>query len=253
MIVAERQRPGAEAHRRSGEAMSQKRRGPAGPDREDESGREDAVRAEPGAGEASPVETVRPKAFGTGYELWVGLAVGFYVVYSAADLISGLVDSRLRLPLDFESEAVSTLDLPQSSVTLMGLTQISVPVADLGAAGITLVWIAKIVLILTVLGAGIAIVPVIRDIAAGTPFSARAIRALGVLEWIVAIGAVLYFATMTIGTNEVAFDLGIVKAVGPGITTMQAFVVLGIIGGAELLRRCFRSGQAAQEELEGLV
>src|SRR5699024_2524992 len=82
---------------------------------EDESGREDAVRAEPGAGEASPVETVRPKAFGTGYELWVGLAVGFYVVYSAADLISGLVDSRLRLPLDFESEAVSTLDLPQSS------------------------------------------------------------------------------------------------------------------------------------------
>src|SRR5699024_8246103 len=74
MIVAERQRPGAEAHRRSGEAMSQKRRGPAGPDREDESGREDAVRAEPGAGEASPVETVRPKAFGTGYELWVGLA-----------------------------------------------------------------------------------------------------------------------------------------------------------------------------------
>src|SRR5690625_7756400 len=92
MIVAERQRPGAGAHRRSGEAMSQKRRGPAGPDREDESGREDAVRAEPGAGEASPVETVRPKAFGTGYELWVGLAVGFYVVYSAADLISGLVD-----------------------------------------------------------------------------------------------------------------------------------------------------------------
>src|SRR5699024_7499988 len=83
-------------------------------------------------------------------------------------------------------------------------------------------------------GAGTECVPVIRDVAARTPFSARAIRALGVLEWIVAIGAVLYFATMTIGTNEVAFDLGIVKAVGPGITTMQAFVVLGIIGGAEL-------------------
>lgn len=235
--------------------MSQDRRGPGGPDREDEdgSGRDDAVSGDLGEREDSPVETVRRKAFGTGYELWVGLAVGFYVVYSAAGLISGLVDSRLGLPLDFESEAVSTLDLPQGSATLTGLTQISVPVDDLGAAGIALVWIAKIVLILTVLGAGIAIVPVIRDIAAGAPFSARAIRALGILEWIIAIGAVLYFATMTIGTNEVAFDLGIVKEVGPGITSMQAFIVLGIIGGTELLRRCFRSGRAAQEELEGLV
>src|SRR5699024_4122244 len=134
-------------------------------------------------------------------------------------------------PPSLPTRRSSDLALPQSSATLMGLTPISVPVADLGAAGITLVWIAKIVLILTVLGAGIAIVPVIRDIAAGTPFSARAIRALGVLEWIVAIGAVLYFATMTIGANEVAFDLGIVKAVRPGITTVQAFVVLGIIGG----------------------
>src|SRR5699024_12434422 len=105
----------------------------------------------------------------------------------------------------------------------------------------------------TAVGAGLAVGPVVRDMGAGTPFSARAIRALGVLEWIAAIGAVLYFATMTIGTNEVAFALGIVMAVGPGITTMHAFVVLGIIGGAELLRRCFRSGQAAQEELEGLV
>lgn len=235
--------------------MSPNRRGPGGPEREDEdaSGHGDAVRADLGAGEDSPVETVRQKAFGTGYELWVGLAVGFYVVFSATELISGLVDSRLRLPLDFESEAVSTLDLPQGSATLMGLTQISVPVADLGTAAIALVWSAKIVLILTVLGAGIAIVPVIRDIAAGAPFSTRAIRALGILEWIVVVGAVLYFAAMTIGTAEVAFDLGIVKAVGPGITTMQAFVVLGIIGGIELLRRCFRSGQAAQRELEGLV
>src|SRR5699024_12814452 len=101
MIVAERQRPGAEAHRRSGEAMSQKRRGPAGPDREDESGREDAVRAEPGAGGASPVETVRPKPFGTGYELWVGLPAGFHLVYSARDLICGLLASAISLPTDF--------------------------------------------------------------------------------------------------------------------------------------------------------
>src|SRR5699024_12302756 len=97
-----------------------------------------------------------------------GLPVGFYVVYSAAGLISGLVDSRLSLPLDFESEAVSTLDLPQSSATLMDRTQISVPVADLGAAGITLVWIAKIVLILTVLGAGLARAPVSIDLAEDT-------------------------------------------------------------------------------------
>src|SRR5699024_8134667 len=156
-------------------------------------------------------ETVRPKAFGTGYELWVGLAVGFYVVYSAADLISGLVDSRLRLPLDFESEAVSTLDLPQSSATLMGLTQSSVPVADLGAAGITLVWTATIAPTLTALGAGIAIVPVSRDIAAAAPFSAGGMRALGVLGWLVAIAAVLYAAPRAIGTKAASFDHGIAK------------------------------------------
>lgn len=196
---------------------------------------------------------VKRKAFGTGYELWVGLAIGFYVVYAVTEFITDLVHSEIRLPLNFESDAISTLDFPEATATLSGLTQITVPTADIGVGGMTLVIIAKIALILTFLGAAIAIVPVIRAIAAGTPFTVLSIKALGALEWIVAVGFVVYFATMTLGSNEVAFSLGIAKGVGPGITTMQAFLVLGVVGGAELLRRCFRSGRVAQEELEGLV
>lgn len=58
---------------------------------------------------------------------------------------------------------------------------------------------------------------------------------------------------MVLGSNWVAAEIGIAGGVGPGVTTMQAFLVLGVVGGAELLRRCFRSGRVAQEELEGLV
>ncbi|MCD1287251.1 MULTISPECIES: DUF2975 domain-containing protein [unclassified Brevibacterium] len=193
------------------------------------------------------------KAFGAGYELWVGLAIGFYVVFAVTELITDLVHSEIRLPLQFESDAVSTLDFPEATAALSGLTQITVSTGDIAAGALVLVIIAKIAVILTFLGAAIAIVPVIRAIAAGTPFTTRSIKALSALEWIVTIGFVLYFATMVLGSNWVSAEIGIANGVGPGVTTMQAFLVLGVVGGAELLRRCFRSGRVAQEELEGLV
>ena len=204
-------------------------------------------------GIGSTDETAKRKAFGAGYELWVGLAIGFYVVYAVTELISDLVHAEIKLPLEFEADSIAVLDFPTSTATLSGLTQITVSTSDLAAATMVLILIAKIALILTFLGAAIAIVPVIRDIAAGTPFTARSIKALWALEWVVAGGFVLYFVTMVLGSNMVARDLDITKEVNAGITTMQAFLVLGVIGGAELLRRCFKSGRAAQEELEGLV
>jgi hypothetical protein len=208
----------------------------------------------------SPTSEQRPtdesqerRAFGAGYELWIGLAVGLYVVYAVTDLITGLVYSEVSLSVDFEDDAVSALDVPHGSASLSGLTEISVSTGDVSTGAVVFVIIAKIALILTVLGAAISLVPVIRDIAAGTPFTARASRAFSVLTWIVLIGWIIYFITMMLGSNWIAADIGIGDGVGPGITVMQSWLVLGIIGGAELLRRCFRSGRRAQEELEGLV
>ncbi|HCG56432.1 MULTISPECIES: DUF2975 domain-containing protein [Brevibacterium] len=204
-------------------------------------------------GAKSPGKEAKRKAFGTGYELWVGLAIGFYVVYAVTELITDLVHSEIKLPLEFESDSVGMLDFPSAAASLSGLTQITVSTSDLAPETMVFLIIAKIAVILIFLGAAIAIVPVIRAISAGAPFTARSIGALVVLEWIVAVGFALYFLTMLLGSNLVSRDLGIAQEVGPGITTMQAFLVLGVIGGAELLRRCFKSGRAAQEELEGLV
>lgn len=214
---------------------------------------DDTVIGNLAGGVKSPDETVKRKAFGTGYELWVGLAIGFYVVYAVTELIAGFVHSEIEVPLRFDSDAVATLDFPTSTATLSGLTQITVSTPDLAAATMVLLLIAKIAFILTFLGSAIAIVPVIRDIAAGTPFTGRSIKALYALEWVVAMGWLLYFVTMLLGSNMVTRDLDITEEVNAGITTMQAFLVLGVLGGAELLRRCFKSGRAAQSELEGLI
>ena len=198
-------------------------------------------------------EAAKRKAFGTGYELWVGLAIGFYVIFAVTELITDLVHSKIRLPLEFESDSVATLDFPGAEATLSGLTQITVSTSDLATGTMVLLLIAKIALILTFIVAAVASVPVIRDIAKGDPFTSRSITALGVLESFIAVGWLLYFGAMVLGSNMVSRDLDIADDVGPGVSTVQAFLLLGVVGGLELLRRCFISGQKAQEELEGLV
>lgn len=198
-------------------------------------------------------EAAKRKAFGTGYEFWVGLAIGFYVIYAVTELITDLVHAKIRLPLEFESDSVATLDFPGAEATLSGLTQITVSTPDLATETMVLLLIAKIALILTFIVAAVASVPVIRDIAKGDPFTGRSITALGVLESVIAVGWLLYFGAMVLGSNMVSRDLDIADDVGPGVSTVQAFLLLGVVGGIELLRRCFKSGQKAQEELEGLV
>ncbi|MBM6591216.1 DUF2975 domain-containing protein [Brevibacterium sp. RIT 803] len=200
-----------------------------------------------------PDEAAKRKAFGTGYELWVGLAIGFYVIYAVTELITDLAHEKIRLPLEFESEAVATLDFPGADATLSGLTQITVATTDLATATLVLLLIAKITLILTFIVAAISIVPIIRDIAKGDPFTGRSITALGVLESFIAVGWLVYFGAMVLGSNMVSRDLDIADEVGPGVTTVLAFTLLGVVGGIELLRRCYKSGQKAQEELDGLV
>ncbi|WP_432791091.1 hypothetical protein QYM46_04915 [Brevibacterium sp. K11IcPPYGO002] len=198
-------------------------------------------------------EPQKRKAFGTGYELWIGLAVGFYVIYAVTDLVTRMIHSEVAVTVDFSEGAQSSLDAGTGAASLTGLTEIVVPTADVSAGAVVLVIIAEVTLILTVLAAAISLVPVIRDIAAGTPFTPRACRAFAAFEWIVAIGWILHFVTKIPGGNWISADIGIADDVGSGLTVVHAFLVLGIVGGAELLRRCFRSGRAAQEELEGLV
>lgn len=193
------------------------------------------------------------RAFGTGYELWVGLAIGFYVVYSVTELITDLVHAKIRFPLEFESDSVATLDFPEATATLSGLTQITVSTSGLTTETMVLLLIAKIALILTFIVAAVAIVPVIKGIAKGQPFTSRSITALGVLEVVAACGPLVYFGAMVLGSNMAAYDLDIAREVGPGVSTAQAFILLGVVGGTDLLRRCFKSGQAAQSELEGLI
>ncbi|WP_169251564.1 hypothetical protein [Brevibacterium sp. 'Marine'] len=198
-------------------------------------------------------EPQKRKAFGTGYELWIGLAVGFFVIYAVTDLVTRMLHSEVAVTVDFSEGAPSPLDAGTGAASLTGLTEIVVPTADVSAGAVVLVIIAEVTLILTVLAAAISLVPVIRDIAAGTPFTPRASRAFAAFEWIVAIGWILHFVTKIPGGNWISADIGIADDVGSGLTVVHAFLVLGIVGGAELLRRCFRSGRAAQEELEGLV
>lgn len=198
-------------------------------------------------------DDVKRRLFGTGYELWVGLAIGFYVIYAVTELITDLVHSEIKLSLVFESDSVASLDFPGAAAALSGSTEIWVSTSALAASTIVFLLIAKIAVIVTFLGASIAVVPVIRGIAAGTPFTARSNKALAVLEWIVAGGFAVYVVAIVLGSNLASRDLGIANDAGPSITTMQAFVVLGVVGGIELMRRCFNSGRAAQEELEGLV
>lgn len=198
-------------------------------------------------------EAAKSKTFGTGYELWVGMAIAFYVIYAVTELVTDLINAQIRLPLEFESEAAAALDFPGAAATVSGLTQITVATTGLATATMVLLLIAKIVLILTFIVAAVAIVPVIRDIAKGDPFTTRSIKALGALEWCIVSGWLVYFVAMVLGGNLVSRDLDITEEVGPGVSSVQAFIVLGLIGGIELLRRCFKSGRKAQEELEGLV
>lgn len=243
---------GPEVHRglpkRQGRIMTQENGGDEPPEEPD-----DTVIGNPKGGMKRGDSAAERKALGSGYELWVGMAISFYVIYAVTELIADLVHRQIKLPLEFESETVAALDFPGATATLSGLTQITASTTDLATEVIVFLLVAKIGLILGLLAGAITIVPVIRDIAKGDPFTTRSIKALGVLEWCIASGWLVYFIAMVLGSNLVSRDLDIAKDVGPGISTVQAFIVMGILGGLELLRRCFKSGQKAQEELEGLV
>ncbi len=192
------------------------------------------------------------KAFGAGYGLWVGLAIGLFVAYSIADLISGLLHAEISLPLALDAPLAS-LTFPAGTAWLVGITELAAPTEALATETIVFLIISKVTLIFTAIACAVALVPVIRDIACGTPFTDRAIRALGALEWFIAGGFGLYVVVTILGSNLASRDLGIADEAGAGISSMQAFLLLGTVGGIELLRRCFSSGRQAQDDIDGLV
>lgn len=192
------------------------------------------------------------KAFGAGYGLWVGLAIGLFVAYSVADLITGLLHAEISLPLALDA-SLASLTFPGGTASLVGITELAAPSEALAMETIVFLIISKVTLIFTAIACAVALVPVVRDIARGTPFTDRAIRALGALEWFFAGGFGLYVVVTVLGSNLASRDLGIADEVGAGISSMQVFLLLGIVGGIELLRRCFSSGRKSQDDLDGLV
>ncbi|RAE55968.1 hypothetical protein DN540_36375 [Burkholderia multivorans] len=113
--------------------------------------------------------------------------------------------------------------------------------------------ISKLTVIIGLIGAAIICFPILRDIAHGTPFTSRALKALSVLALSVAILVIIYAIAATLGSNLASRDLGISDSVSGGLGVTQVFLFLGIAGGIALLQRSFASGRKAQEELEGLV
>ncbi|MGO1676137.1 MAG: hypothetical protein ACTHYK_09630, partial [Brevibacterium aurantiacum] len=59
-----------------------------------------AVSGNPKGGPRRGDDAAKRKAFGYGYELWVGLAIGFYVIYAVTELVTDLVHAKIRLPLE---------------------------------------------------------------------------------------------------------------------------------------------------------
>lgn len=203
--------------------------------------------------DSQPPRAVSNKHFGTGYEIALGLIVGFFVVYRVEDLISELFNSRITVPFNFYAEQAPQVDLGETSVSLIGITNFSTSTTTLAAGTIGFLVAAKILFVLTVVACAIAFIPTVRDIGRGTPFTQRATTSLKVLSWSFLSGFFLYVAATTFGSNMAASDLRLSHEIGSSVSTSYFGPFLIIALSIELLRRCFKSGQKAQEELEGLV
>ncbi|GAA1637235.1 MULTISPECIES: hypothetical protein [Brevibacterium] len=183
----------------------------------------------------------------------IAFAPGIYAVYLIGLFVAGIVRSEITVRFDLSNSDVASLDLAGHSANLSGLTQVTLSTGDLATETMVFLIIAKLSLVLTLLGAAVALVPVVRAISAGNPFTPAALRALGVLNWVLMGGIITYFISTTLGTNLASRDLNIADEVGSSASIAQTYVIVGIVGVIELLRRSFVSGRKAQEELEGLV
>ena len=188
-----------------------------------------------------------------GMESVISVVLGVYGLYLAVMLVKDLIGNEIGVRFELTDATPVSLEAGSSSVALSGLTDITVPTTVLAPETLVLLIISNVTVVIAFIGSAFACLPVLRDIAQGTPFTPRAVKALAVLSWLVTILIVIYVVTTTFGSNLASRDLGIADAVTGGLGITQVFAFLGIAGGIALLQRSFASARRAQEELEGLV
>ncbi|MCT2359780.1 DUF2975 domain-containing protein [Brevibacterium casei] len=189
----------------------------------------------------------------SGMESVISGVLGVYGVYLAYILVKGLIANEIGIRFEFADDASAAIDVGGSAVALSGPADVTVSTVLLAPETMVLLIISKLTVIIGLIGAAIICFPILRDIAHGTPFTSRALKALSVLALSVAILVVIYAIAATLGSNLASRDLGISDSVSGGLGVTQVFLFLGIAGGIALLQRSFASGRKAQEELEGLV
>ena len=185
----------------------------------------------------------------SGMESVISGVLGVYGVYLAYILVRGLIANEIGIRFEFADDASAALDVGGSAVALSGPADVTVSTVLLAPETMVLLIISKLTVIIGLIGAAIICFPILRDIAHGTPFTSRALKALSVLALSVAILVIIYAIAATLASR----DLGISDSVSGGLGVTQVFLFLGIAGGIALLQRSFASGRKAQEELEGLV
>ncbi|MBE4694279.1 MULTISPECIES: DUF2975 domain-containing protein [Brevibacterium] len=189
----------------------------------------------------------------SGMESVISGVLGVYGVYLAYILVKGLIANEIGIRFEFADDASAAIDVGGSAVALSGPADVTVSTVLLAPETMVLLIISKLTVIIGLIGAAIICFPILRDIAHGTPFTSRALKALSVLALSVAILVIIYAIAATLGSNLASRDLGISDSVSGGLGVTQVFLFLGIAGGIALLQRSFASGRKAQEELEGLV
>ena len=189
----------------------------------------------------------------SGMESVISGVLGVYGVYLAYILVKGLIANEIGIRFEFADDASAAIDVGGSAVALSGAADVTVSTVLLAPETMVLLIISKLTVIIGLIGAAIICFPILRDIAHGTPFTSRALKALSVLALSVAILVIIYAIAATLGSNLASRDLGISDSVSGGLGVTQVFLFLGIAGGIALLQRSFASGRKAQEELEGLV
>ncbi|WP_082835018.1 DUF2975 domain-containing protein [Brevibacterium casei] len=185
----------------------------------------------------------------SGMESVISGVLGVYGVYLAYILVRGLIANEIGIRFEFADDASAAIDVGGSAVALSGPADVTVSTVLLAPETMVLLIISKLTVIIGLIGAAIICFPILRDIAHGTPFTSRALKALSVLALSVAILVIIYAIAATLASR----DLGISDSVSGGLGVTQVFLFLGIAGGIALLQRSFASGRKAQEELEGLV
>lgn len=189
----------------------------------------------------------------SGAAFLIAFALGIYALYSAGMLIKSLVHAQISVRFDFEDSGLGAIDLGGHGATLSGLTEVTLPTGGLAIETMVFLLIAKLAFILTLIGVAIAFIPIVRSIGRGDPFAVKSISALSALSWIFSIGILVGFVAGVLGSNLASRDLGIADDVGSSTSIAQTYIILGVLGIIEILRRSFVSGRRAQEELEGLV